>query len=173
MVVEGNRRSAALKYLYEQYKSGNDVGKLTQESFKKSDFGDQFQANKYFIFEEVVKKVEMKAWLQWNDDTYQTENKVNEERLFSWISKEEVIERDEESGEELEGTIHLFNNREPELYYQKSKVLCAATFSSPYRFDDDLLIKADARAVENRYLDEIVAFINSKILVDSINLDIR
>ncbi|WP_020534909.1 AAA family ATPase [Lewinella cohaerens] len=480
LVVEGNRRTAALKFLYEQWKIGNDVGKLTQESFKsvdvvlisdespiqhlitmglhhisgkrkwspvnqaqliydlrfkhdmsemeicdslsitkhslrrnlrvlalidrykESDYGDQFQANKYSIFEEVVKKVEMKSWLEWNDDTYQAENKVNEEKLFSWISKEEVIERDEESGEEnkitkdpiitksheirdlskfindsaaveqmeerrsitagfalsdavgvqrlqkamdnigkevqaafqfseylededyskvailrdkldrlipssngvsglvqkssnryfsdisshfhsvkvgsyrklknldisqfsrvniiaggnntgktsllealylltrlnniptlielerfrgrfydefhtkwfdklfissiglsavfndteiglsvnkqeteeqidksqylnsiiseaiingeeLDGTIHLFNNREPELYYQKSKVLCEATFTSPYRFNDDLLIKAHARAVENRYLDEVVAFINSKM----------
>lgn len=480
LVVEGNRRTAALKYLYEQWKIGNDVGKLTQESFKsidvvlisdespvqhlitmglhhisgkkkwspvnqaqliydlrrkhglteleicnslsitkhnlrrslrvlalienykQSDYGDQFQSNKYSIFEEIIKKVEMKAWLSWNNETYEAGNKVNEEKLFSWISKEEIIERAENSDEEivitkdpiitksheirdlskfindadavaemeerrsitagfalsdavgvqrvfkaldnigkeanaafqfseylnndnytqigilrdkldrlipssksvsglvqkysiqhfenitshfnsitvenyrklknltisklskvniiaggnntgktsllealylltrlnnipsiielerfrgrfyhkfhtkwfdrllvkninlkasfnsieinlsiikeetqenidksqylnsitseamvgdeeLAGVIHLFNDRDPESYYQKSKVLCQATFSSPYRFDDDLLIKAHARAVENRYLDKIVAFINEKM----------
>ncbi len=480
LVIEGNRRTAALKHLFEQWKIGNDIGKLTQESFKsvevvlisdespvqhlitmglhhisgkrkwspvnqaqlvydlrhkfemseleicnslsiskhnlrrslrvlalinsykESDFGDQFQTNKYSIFEEVIKKVEMKAWLEWNDYTYQADNKVNEEKLFSWISKEELIIRDEETGEELkttkdpiitksheirelskfvndseaveqmedrrsvtagfalsdavgvqrlhkameniekevqaafqfseyldnedytkvgilrdkldrlipssksisgltqkssnlyfkslnshfervkivkyrklknltidqltrvniivggnntgktslleafylltrlnnipslielerfrgrfyvefhtkwfdklfvdnielnasfnsaeigllikkleteenidksqylnsitseavvneeelDGTIHLFKNREPELYYQKSKVLCEASFSSPYRFDDDLIVKAHARAVELRYLDEIITFINEKM----------
>lgn len=480
LVVEGNRRTAALKYLYEQWKKGNDVGKLTQENFKsvevvlisgespvqhlitmglhhisgkkkwspvnqaqlirdlrikhgmteleicnslsitkhnlrrslrvlaliesykQSDYGDQFQANKYSIFEEAIKKIEIKHWLSWNDDIYEAENKANEEKLFSWISKEEIVERDEDSGneivitkdpiitkshelrdlskfvndanaveqmeerrsvtagfalsdavgvqrlhkalsniekevnvafqfseylnsddysqisilrdkldrlipssknvsglvqkysnyyfnkitthfntieivtyrklrnlkitqlsrvniiaggnntgktslleafylltrlnnipslidlekfrgrfydkfhtkwfdrlfidsinlsctfnstpidltitkqetqehidksqylnsivseaiikdDELSGLIHLFNDKEPESYYQKSKVLCQSTFSSPYRFDDDLLIKAHARAVENRYLDDIVSFINEKM----------
>ncbi len=34
VVLEGNRRIATLKYLFEQFKQGNDVGVLREESFK-------------------------------------------------------------------------------------------------------------------------------------------
>jgi len=178
LVVEGNRRTAALKYLYEQYSKGNDVGELTLESFKSievvlisdenptqhlitmglhhisgkkkwspvnqaqlirdlrvehgmaemeicnslainkhnlrrslrvlaliesykaSDYGDQFQTTKYSIFEEIIKKVEMKYWLGWDDNDYVATNKINEENLFSWISQEEVTEWNDYDGEE-------------------------------------------------------------------------
>lgn len=177
IVVEGNRRTAALKYLYEEYKRGNDVGILTEidfksieivetdgdemqhlitmglyhisgkkrwspvnqaqlihdliykygqqekdicdslsiskhilrrslrtlaliELYKKSDYGDQFETNKYSIFEEIIKKIEMKSWLQWNDDELKPDNIENQDRLFSWISTEQVIERDEDGEEQ-------------------------------------------------------------------------
>lgn len=174
LVVEGNRRTTALKYLYNQYKEGNDVGKLNLESFKsveivrisdenpiqhlitmglhhisgkkkwsplnqaqlisdlmtihdmnekeicnslsitkqnlrrnirilaliniykESDYGDQFQGNKFSIFEEIIKKVDMKNWLKWNDKTLSNDNKTNEEKLFSWISVIEEYEEDEQ-----------------------------------------------------------------------------
>jgi len=35
LVLEGNRRVATLKFLYEEYKRGNDIGKLNEISFKK------------------------------------------------------------------------------------------------------------------------------------------
>ena len=173
IVIEGNRRTAALKYLYEEFEKSNDVGKLNAESFKSvdvilvsdespiqhlitmglhhisgkrkwssvnqaqliydlrhkhkmneeeicgaisinkhslrrslrtlalikkyklSDYGDQFQTNKYAIFQEIVTRVEMKSWLNWNEVIYQADNIVNEEKLFSWISFEEFIEIDE------------------------------------------------------------------------------
>merc|ERR1711879_813866 len=50
------------------------------ERYKASDFGDQFQTNKYAIFQEIVTRVEMKEWLNWNEVTYQPENGVNEEK---------------------------------------------------------------------------------------------
>lgn len=34
LVLEGNRRIATLKYLYNEFKRGNDVGKLTEKSFR-------------------------------------------------------------------------------------------------------------------------------------------
>lgn len=170
LVIEGNRRTAGLKFLFSQFKEGNDVGKLTLKDFKSievvkissenpvkhlitmglhhisgkkkwsplnqaqlisdlifnhklsenevmnslsitkhnlrrnirvlalinsykaSDFGDQFQSSKFSIFEEIIKKVEMKNWLNWNDNTFSSENKLNEEKLFSWIS---IIEENE------------------------------------------------------------------------------
>lgn len=179
LVIEGNRRTAALKYLFEQFRKGNDVGKLKEndfksvelvlisdespvqhlitmglhhisgkkkwspvnqaqlindlrfkydlteneicnslaitkhnlrrslrvlsliESYKESDYGDQFQTNMYSIFEEIIKKVEIKLWLGWNDEDMNSTNILNQEKLFSWISKEEVIERDEDGNEQI------------------------------------------------------------------------
>ena len=71
------------------------------ESYKSSDFGDQFQTNMYSIFEEIIKKVEIKSWLEWNNDTLQSDNKVNEEKLFSWISRDEIIERKEDGDDQI------------------------------------------------------------------------
>ena len=34
LVLEGNRRIATLKYLYDEFKKGNDVGRLTESDFK-------------------------------------------------------------------------------------------------------------------------------------------
>lgn len=34
LILEGNRRTATLKYLWEEFKAGNDVGKLTESDFK-------------------------------------------------------------------------------------------------------------------------------------------
>lgn len=175
IVVEGNRRTATLKFLYEQWKSGKDTGKLTERDFKSvelvliddenpiqhlitmglhhingkkkwspvnqsqlikdlkfryglseeeicnslaitkhnlkrnlrvlslidrykaSDYGDQFETNMYSIFEEIIKNVKIKNWLQWDDFNFEPSNKLNEERIFSWISREEFIERDDEN----------------------------------------------------------------------------
>lgn len=71
------------------------------ESYKESDYGDQFQTNMYSIFEEIIKKVEIKLWLGWNDEDMNSTNILNQEKLFSWISKEEVIERDEDGNEQI------------------------------------------------------------------------
>ncbi len=192
LVVEGNRRTAALKYLYEEFEKGNDVGKLTIESFKSvglvlisdespmqhlitmglhhisgkrkwssinqaqliydlrhkhqmseaeicdalaikkyslrrslralalierykaSDYGDQFQTKKYAIFQEIVTNVQVKGWLNWNEATYLPEHKINEEKLFSWISSEEFIDIDED-GEETKTTKEPIITRSHEI----------------------------------------------------------
>ena len=177
LVLEGNRRVATLKVLYQEYLNGNDVGLLNEDSFisiniveivdddpvqhlismglhhisgkkrwspvneaqlvsdllykykrseddvcdslgitkqklrrsvrtlslidqfKKSDYSDQFQTDKFSIFESVIKSPVMKDWLKWDDNDYKAKNKNNLERFFSWISKTEENEIDE-SGEE-------------------------------------------------------------------------
>lgn len=192
VVIEGNRRTAALKYLYEQFLNGNDVGKLTEKDFKSvelvlisdespvqhlitmglhhisgkkkwnpvnqaqliqdlrykfglteleicnslainkhnlrrslrilslieryknSDYGDQFQTNMFSIFEEIIKNVKMKNWLQWNDHDMAPEDTMNEEKLFSWISKEEIIERNED-GDEQEITLEPIITKSHEI----------------------------------------------------------
>jgi len=174
IVLEGNRRTATLKYLYEEFKKGYDVGKLVEsdfksinlveireedpvqhlitmglhhisgkerwkavneaqlisdlmykfrltendvceklgitkyklrrnvrtlsliEQYKNSDFGDQFKAEKYSIFESVISSPVMRTWISWDDNSYFAHNAVNLERLFGWISR---IEETEENGE--------------------------------------------------------------------------
>ena len=178
VVIEGNRRTATLKYLYEQFQKGMDVGVLTESDFKSvelielqgqdrrheliamglnhisgkrrwspvnqtrlirdlleecgmtedeicnalgitkhylrrsmrtlalierykgSDYGDQFQTDKYSIFEEIIKNTALKNWLGWNDDLRAPSRLDREERLFSWISVTERVQRDEETGDE-------------------------------------------------------------------------
>lgn len=178
VVIEGNRRTATLKYLYEQFQQGMDVGVLTErdfksvelielqgqdrrheliamglnhisgkkrwspvnqtrlirdlleecnmtedeicsalgitkhylrrsmrtlsliERYKNSDYGDQFQTDRYSIFEEIIKNTALKNWLGWNDDLRAPSHLDREERLFSWISVTEHMQRDEETGYE-------------------------------------------------------------------------
>lgn len=175
LVLEGNRRIATLKYLFEEWKeNGIYIGQLTESDFKsvplvlhpgesykdhlivmglkhisgnkkwnpvnqaqliedlliehkmeeeavcgslgitkhalrrarrthflinryrKSDFGDQFVSTMYTIFEEVIKSTEMKRWLDWDDEQFISRNTHNEERFFSWVSRHEEIEYNNE-----------------------------------------------------------------------------
>lgn len=64
----------------------------------------------------------------------------------------------------FESSIHLFTTKAPELHFVKSQVLCPATFTSPFRYNTDLLKKAHANAVKEKYLDQVIEFIQ-------INLD--
>ena len=70
------------------------------ERYKGSDYGDQFQTDKYSIFEEIIKNTALKNWLGWNDDLRAPSRLDREERLFSWISVTERVQRDEETGDE-------------------------------------------------------------------------
>ncbi len=69
-------------------------------TYKKSDYSDQFRSDMYSIFEEIIKKVNIRAWIEWDDDVYLARNVYNLERLFSWISKDEK-ENDDDTKEEL------------------------------------------------------------------------
>lgn len=178
VVIEGNRRAVTLKYLYDQYKLGMDVGVLTESDFKsidliellgedrrqeliamglnhisgkkrwspvnqaqlirdilkecqvseeevckglgitkhylrrsirtlalvdrykQCDYGDQFQTDKYSIFEEIIKNTAIKHWLEWDDDSMSPFRKDREDRLFSWISTTEDVIRNSETGDE-------------------------------------------------------------------------
>jgi len=177
LVLEGNRRTATLKYLYAQFREGNDVGKLTIDNFKSidiveivdedpvqhlvsmglhhisgkkrwsavneaklindlivkygktedevcsalgitkqklrknrrtlflieqyksSDYGDQFEANRFTIFETIISSPIMKTWIGWNDTDYEATNIINVERLFSWVSQTEEIDKDDDGVE--------------------------------------------------------------------------
>ena len=75
--------------------------------YKESDYGDQFHSDNYSLFVEIIKRPNIKDWIKWNDDTYQADNDINLQRLFSWISKEEISneDSDDEEYEEAEAII--------------------------------------------------------------------
>lgn len=71
------------------------------ESYKKSDYGDQFRSDKYSYFEEVIGSPEMREWLDWDQASMRCRKSVREERLFSWLSYQEDIS----AGERKEAVI--------------------------------------------------------------------
>ncbi|GHU60285.1 hypothetical protein FACS189444_6930 [Spirochaetia bacterium] len=90
------------------------------------------------------------------------------------------------NGDDLETIVHLYNNKEPSIRYAKTQVLCQGSFTSPYRYNVDLLGRAHNYAVREKYFDVIVDFIrehmdrsvekidmveNSRFMVTSNKLD--
>jgi len=67
--------------------------------YKASDYGDQFNSDMYYTFAEITKRPNIKKWIQWNDDSYSSENEENTLRLFSWLSERE--EQDEIEDDEI------------------------------------------------------------------------
>lgn len=63
----------------------------------------------------------------------------------------------------LESAIHLYTTKEPELRFSKSQVLCQATFTSPFRYNTELLKKAHANAVKEKYFDRVIEFIQTHL----------
>lgn len=70
--------------------------------YLKSDFGDQFTSDSYSIFVEIIKRPTIKDWLEWDDSEFKSLNKINQDRLFTWISKVEDIDSDYLLDEEKE-----------------------------------------------------------------------
>ncbi len=102
---------------------------------------------------------------------FESEEPFEKSQYLNSIISESQIEDDSFSS-----TIHLFANKDPELYFEKNQFLCEATFSSPYRFDDDLLRRAHGRAVEEQYFERIIGFIREKMdpniqKIEMINID--
>ena len=71
----------------------------------------------------------------------------------------------------LTSILHLFNNREPEEFYERRRTLCRATFTSPFRHNGDQLAKAYDDAISNKYLDQVIRFIRDRIDPDIEKVD--
>lgn len=68
------------------------------DSYKYSEYGDQFESDKYSIFREIIRNRKIRVWLEWDEIEQISINKFNQERLFSWLS-EETIGTDENDDE--------------------------------------------------------------------------
>ena len=63
----------------------------------------------------------------------------------------------------LESSIHLYTTKAPELRFSKSQVLCPANFTNPFRYNTELLKKAHANAVKEKYFDQVIMFIQTHL----------
>ncbi|HDX8355316.1 TPA: ATP-binding protein [Aeromonas dhakensis] len=76
------------------------------DQYQHSDYSVQFESEKYSIFREIIRSRPIREWLDWDSSKYIANNRYNLERLFSWISKEEADqEEDEDSISYLEPVI--------------------------------------------------------------------
>ncbi|MEO5378939.1 MAG: AAA family ATPase [Magnetococcus sp. DMHC-6] len=64
--------------------------------YQKSDYGDQFDENKFPIFREAVRNTALKSWLSWDEASYIPFSRQNLEQFFSWLSREPIEEEDSE-----------------------------------------------------------------------------
>lgn len=123
-------------------------------------------------------------------DKYFTNN-VNLKSIFNnvetdlYIHKEETTDDIDKSGylnslmadasidnQDLTSTMHLFSNKAPDYRYAKAQILCTSAFTSPYRHNEQLLHIAHRQAIENKYFDSIISFINTSLdkSIDKIDL---
>jgi AAA15 family ATPase/GTPase len=89
------------------------------------------------------------------EDTTENIDKTN---YLSTIKVEARVD-----GADLDSSVHLYNNREPDLRYAKTQVLCQGSFTSPYRYNIDLLSRAHNHAIHEKYFDGIVDFIRDNM----------
>ena len=88
----------------------------------------------------------------------QTEEDIEKSSYLSTIVTDATL-----NGTNLVSSIHLFANQPPEQRYIKSQILCAAAFTSPYRYNEKLLHAAHKMAVDNKYFDRVIKFINEHL----------
>ncbi|MFH1464668.1 MAG: AAA family ATPase [Pseudomonadota bacterium] len=73
------------------------------EAYRRSDYGDQFVSEKFNLFREVLKAPALRAWLRWDPDAERCLDTANQERLFSWLSREPEPETEGEEQDEVNG----------------------------------------------------------------------
>jgi len=71
------------------------------DKYKRSEFGDQFKSSMYSIFQSLTSSPKIRSWIDIDDEDMSIKNRVNSDRLFSWISEVEEID------EETKDTIKL------------------------------------------------------------------
>ena len=68
------------------------------DTYKDSDYGDQFKSDQYNLFREILKSENMREWLHWDPKTFTASNDSNLHRLFSWMSRDGDAEEGDEDG---------------------------------------------------------------------------
>ena len=71
------------------------------DAYKESDYGDQFKADQYSLFREVLVKPAIRSWLGWDDRTSIATERDNLDRLFNWMSKVEDTEDEDDDDVDL------------------------------------------------------------------------
>ena len=145
-------------YLLSQLNNIDAYLKLEQYRGK---FMDKFQAK--WLHKNFTNTIELEGVFN-NQNTYlslrteQTEENIEKSSYLSTI----IVDA-KANGDILTSNIHLFANKSPETRYIKSQILCQAAFTSPYRYNIELLHAAHSQAVREGYYDRILQFIKDKL----------
>ncbi|NOS91616.1 MAG: AAA family ATPase [Cyclobacteriaceae bacterium] len=105
--------------------------------------------------------------------TIEINGRFNDAETNLFISKEETDDDIDKTGYlsslviesqignvDLKSTMHLFSNKAPDYRYSRTQILCNAAFTSPYRHNEQLVQQAHQQAIENKYFDKVISFIN-------------
>jgi AAA15 family ATPase/GTPase len=161
------------------FAGGNNMGKtsLLEAFYLLSQLND---LNAFLDLEKYRGKFQNDFNAKWIDknfiDAIEIEGSFNQVATSLYLSKETTEENIEKSGylntinaeaivkdTTLNSSIHLYGNKEAELRFSKSQILCPATFTSPYRYNHTLLKKAHAYAIEEKYFDRVIDFIREHL----------
>ncbi len=72
------------------------------DTYRESDYGDQFKSEKFTLFREIVQNANIREWLNWNQHEPSAAIPNNVERLFRWMSWE--LEHDVNDAEDDDGS---------------------------------------------------------------------
>jgi AAA15 family ATPase/GTPase len=116
------------------------------EAYQQSDYGDQFQNDKFNIFSEAIKQPALMAWLGWDDNIYKCTNDTNKQRFFSWISKEDENENEVgitlepiiTKGTDLRELTKLINNAEALDKMESTRSITTAFINGDFQKEEQL-----------------------------------
>lgn len=152
------------------------------DAYKASEFGEQFESEKYSIFREIIRNRDIRAWLAWDKDQKRADNQVNLDRLFSWISEETTLdeENDDEkigNGQKLEPVLFksvqirelakIINDEQALSNLDTTRNLAEATLASDVLGKDKV---KNALSIIGQQVNAI--FNNAKLIADSDRADI-
>ena len=69
------------------------------DTYRASDYGDQFQSDQYNLFREILSSPTMRDWLGWDHAKPKAAKTANLERLFDWMSRGEDTETAQEGAD--------------------------------------------------------------------------
>ncbi|MCE1168966.1 MAG: AAA family ATPase [Sphingobacteriia bacterium] len=161
------------------FAGGNNMGKtsMLEAFYLLSQLND---INTYFDLEKYRGKFSSEVHSVWMDKNFLSSIELygdfNNTKASLSITSEETIENVERTGylstiisnativnDNLSSSIHLYSNKEPEMRYEVSKILCRAAFTSPYRYNNNLLQTAHTAAVKEGYFEQVKDFIREKL----------
>lgn len=161
------------------FAGGNNMGKtsMLEAFYLLSQLND---INTYFDLEKYRGKFSNEFHSVWMDKNFISsiilEGNFNDFKAKLSISSTETTDNIERTGylstiiseasidsNNLSSSIHLYSNKEPEIRYDISKILCRAAFTSPYRYNGVLLQTAHTAAVKEGYFDRVKRFIREKL----------
>jgi AAA15 family ATPase/GTPase len=170
------------------FAGGNNMGKtsMLEAFYLLSQLND---INTYFDLEKYRGKFSNEFHSVWMDKNFISN--IDLSGKFNGVSteleiKSEVTEEDiEKTGylstiianavvaeTNLTSSIHLYSNKEPELRYTSSRILCRAAFTSPYRYNSGLLQTAHTTAVKEGYFEKVKTFIKEKLDSNITNIEL-